>query len=636
MSFKVARPNSYVFLFVLVLIVFAPLLGSHISIAQVQDLQSGEEQPFNLVYTIEFDDLGNPHHSSVTTIPPENFHFDASAEEPSVEVTRVEVPQKIHPLLQQWIDREAPDHVVEVVITLIEDQQIPRFPRLVPGQPRTSSANRAILRERESLIEQLRQQRQASQTGLIRTLQPYGLVVLEQYWLINGFLARLPLGSVETVAAESEALYIRPRFGGEPPPNHDGNPNNDVVDARAQIQSDSYFNSAFPFSSIAVLDTGVKYTHVLFRNPRHLGVLRDCVNGDSSCKNTGSTAYNPNDLCNHGTSTIAIIAGNARLGNDFRGVTDDIVDSFKVYTGSGSKCGLDSNAAVRGFQAALARGNDIIVAEMQAVEPETGMIAIKAENAYNMGAIVIAANGNSGPNPGTVRSPALAHKVIGVGAYDIMPPGATDSSQSRGPAPDGRIKPDLQAPTNTETASNVSNTSLQVFRRTSGATPYVGAAAALVKDWLLTAFGSFFDPGQIYAWLIASGQSPFPLFNNTTGAGKLKLPLGGTARIGKLAVSNGQTIDITISTVSGDRRIDAAIWWPESATQTHNNIDIQIFDPSNTVRTSSTSVPSVFERARVDGSPLAVGTWKLRIRGVAVPVAPQTTYFYITRTPFIP
>lgn len=77
----------------------------------------------------------------------------------------------------------------------------------------------------------------------------------------------------------------------------------------------------------------------------------------------------------------------------------------------------------KGFQGALARGDDIIVAEIQVLEDQTGIIATAADNAYDTGAIIIAANGNCAindacagtgtPRPRTVRSPAIAHKVIG-------------------------------------------------------------------------------------------------------------------------------------------------------------------------------------------------------------------------------
>ena len=74
-----------------------------------------------------------------------------------------------------------------------------------------------------------------------------------------------------------------------------------------------------------------------------------------------------------------------------------------------------------------------------------------------------------------------------MGNFDVQTQGQVNS-QSRGPAPDNRFKPDIQAPTNTETAGNGcgwqqncqtggSDTALRVFGGTSGATRGRHAAA---------------------------------------------------------------------------------------------------------------------------------------------------------------
>lgn len=614
--------------FVLGLAAAATMFYHCITSGQEQDIQTVEEQPFNIIYTIKFGTRGVPYISSTTEIPADNFRFDPIPEKPIAENAPTKTPSKIHPLLQEWAKRNAPDSVIEVIITLREDQKIPRLPRVTTGESLKSQVNQAIFNARNVRIEKLKQERNKSQTALIQRLQPHGLVVLEQYWLVNSFLARIPIGGLKIVALQPEVIHLQPRFGGEPPPTHDGNPNNDVADARSQIQSDSYFNNLIPISPIAVLDTGVRKSHVMFKKPRRLRAVRDCVNGDSRCKKIRWKTYRPFDDCNHGTSTVGVITGNARLGDDFRGVTANVVDSFKVY----NNCYSDSSAVIRAFQAALTMGDDIVVAELQIEEDESGAVATTADNAYDAGAIIVAANGNYGAAESTVRSPAIAHKVIGVGSY-YMESGGTPDSQGRGPAADGRIKPDVQAPTDTETASGVSNTALQIFGGTSGSTPYAGAAAALVRDWLLG--GAPFDNGQVYAWLINSGQTPFP-FNNTEGAGRLKLLVGGAIEVGKTSVSNGGTVYIPFSTSSEDRRIDAAIWWPESVSQQHNDIDIRIFDPSDTEMANSISYSSIFERAGVDGSPLDAGDWKLGIQGAYVPTGAQTVYYVVHHTPFIP
>jgi hypothetical protein len=405
--------------------------------------------------------------------------------------------------------------------------------------------------------------------------------------------------------------------GGEKPP--DGIANNDVDDARGLIVSDPYFNLGLTQPWIGLLDTGIRRTHVLFNSPSNIAWVRDCVNGGANCNNTSNPGFNPNDtFWNHGTSTAAILSGNSRLGYAYRGVTGVLVDSWQIYTSTG----LDSGAAIRAIQNAVAAYDKVLVGEMQANESETGAIATAADNAYNAGVIFVAANGNFGPASNTVRSPGIAHKVLGVGAFRVTDQTQPDY-QGRGPATDGRYKPDIQAPTDSETASNASDTALQVFGGTSGATPYASAVAMLARNWLRQ-FGTF-DNGQTYAFMILYGQKSYP-YNNTEGAGPLKMATNGWANWGKIVVSNGATIDIPISVGAGKKNLDGALWWPESASQAHNDIDIHLIDPTGVERARGFSAVSVFERARVSGA-LASGTWKIRIRGYNVPTGGQVVYW---------
>jgi hypothetical protein len=278
---------------------------------------------------------------------------------------------------------------------------------------------------------------------------------------------------------------------------------------------------------------------------------------------------------------------------------------------------------VRGFERAVLVLDRVIVAEMQSGENDTGAISTAADNAFDAGAVIIAANGNNGPNASTVNAPAIAHKVIGVGNFDVQTQ-AQVNSESRGPAPDNRFKPDIQAPTNSETASNANDTAFQVFTGTSGATPYAAGAAGLLRNWLRgTSFS--IDPGQVYAQLILSGQQPYP-FNNTSGAGPLQLPTNGWAWWGKVSISNGQVIDIPLN-LNGENlnTFDGALWWPETASQTHNDVDLSLVDPNGNVVEYSISIPSVFERTRAAGR-VDAGGWKLRIRGYNV-TGTQTVYW---------
>jgi serine protease AprX len=545
---------------------------------------------------------------------------DAVYEEES-EPKRVDEPEpqrdrdKVHPILREWLDGRSGDEREQIIVALVDPVSIPRFPERAIDEPRDSDRNRQLLERAEELVRSIEAERAPGYERLEAELADYEAELVERFWLINGIVTEMPLKSVERLATREDVVSIEPRFSGEEPPQ------DEVDDGRARINSDPYFNLGLTGGWIGLLDTGVRFSHTLFTNPSRIDFRRDCNNGGLDC-NTG-TNLNPNDDCwNHGTSSAAIIMANANQGNDFRGVTGIILDSWKVYATATPCAGLDTVAVQNGFAEAVKWGDRVIVAEMQGTGDHNSAIAQAADKAFVAGAVVIAANGNNGPNASTVNCPANARKVIGVGNFDVQTLQQI-VSQSRGPTADNRFKPDIQAPTNTETASNASDTARRVFGGTSGATPYASGAAALLRNWLRgTSFS--IDPGQVYAFLILSGQTPYP-FDNTSGAGPLRLPTDGTAWWGKVSATNQVTINIPLGIGSGTANtLDAAIWWPESGT--HNDIDLHLIDPSGNVRASSISVYSVYERCRVAGT-VAPGTWQLRIRGYSVPAGPQEVFW---------
>jgi serine protease AprX len=572
---------------------------------------------------------------TVEEIPWDAFTTEPFDKKKARDRERTEEPRRLHPVLSRWLEERPQDDVAEVLINFRDPLTIPRFPELDQGKKRSAAANRSALSHARQLAKKIDARRAERQKDLLGELRELKVKPVERFWIIDGLLARMPLSAVKRLVEHEEILYLEPRFAGEEPPQNT-NANDDVDDGRARMVTDPYFNLGLTSGFIGLLDTGVRFSHRQFNSPSHIDFRRDCVNGGSNC-NTG-TGLNPNDDCwNHGTSSAAIITANARDGNAFRGVTGITLDSFKVYpsvsNASGACTGfLDGAAAVRGFQTAVAVGDRVIVAEMQGGGDDMSSISTAGDNAFDAGAVVIAANGNNGPNASTVNTPANAHRVIGVGNFDVQTQSQV-ASQSRGPSPDGRIKPDIQAPTNTETASNASDTAFRTFTGTSGATPYAAGAAALLRNWLRGSSGSI-DPGQVYAQLILSGQQTFP-FNNTSGAGPIQLPTNGWAWWGKVSVSNGATIDIPLNiSGAGANTFDGALWWPESgglpipftSFGQHNDIDLHLIDPNGSERASSTSIASVFERARVSGR-VAQGTWKLRIRGFRVPWGSQTVYW---------
>lgn len=551
-------------------------------------------------------------------------------------------PGKIHPLLEKWL-RDRPGGTEKIVINFRDDFRIPKFPEPAALERKSSAANKKALARAEQLVSEISRRRADSYKKLSEELRgSYKAEVLETFWLVKAVTVKMPLEMVRRLADRPDVMYLEPDQTEDKPPQNSNNAD-DVDDGRARIESDPYFNLGLTGGWIGLVDSGIRGTHQQFNSPSHIDFRRDCVNGGSDCNTGGSV--NPNDDCwNHGTSSAAIISANARQGAAFRGVTGITLDSWKVYPttfDANGNCtgGLNTTASVRAFERAVAVLDRVIVGEMQGSGDYLSTISIAADNAFDAGAVVIAANGNNGPGEKTVNAPGSAHRVIAIGAFDVQTQ-TQYAGQSRGPTPDNRFKPDVQAPNNTETASTgcpfgvqcaMSDTAFRVFGGTSGSTPYGAGAAALLRNWLRgTSFS--IDPGQVYAQMILSGQQPYP-FNNITGAGPLRLPTDGHAWWGKVAIGNGQTVDIAISVAGSPNRFDAALWWPETAFQFsfitlefHNDVDLSILDPGGATRASSISIPSVFERARVSGS-IASGTWKIRIRGFNVPLAPQTVYW---------
>jgi serine protease AprX len=603
--------------------------ASRLSLGDEPVLREVEDE-FDTVYEEEWQD-GKPVSMRRGKI---GDRFLARPLEKEVKEQPPRVPERLHPLVEQWLREKDPREFVELVISTPETLQIPRFPEPDVTLDRKSRVNAYALETAQKLADDLMARRSEQNKAMGARIERMGGKMMEEFWLLPAVQVALPLGAVKELLADERILYIEPVQTQDYPPAN-GNANDDVDDARAHIQSDAYFNQGLTSGWIGLLDTGVHRTHELLSGPNRIALWRDCTSGNATC-----TGGNPDDTCwNHGTSAAGIISGNNNQGNPQRGVTGIMIDSWKVYpdtTDAAGNCtgGLNTTATVRAFQQAVVWLDRIIVAEMQGSGSESSAISVAADAAFDAGSAVIAANGNNGPAASTVNSPANAHKVIGVGAFGTES-GTQYANQSRGPTADSRFKPDIQTPNNSETASTgcafgvpcapLSNTANRVFGGTSGAVPYGGAAAALARNWMLR-FGVA-DPGHVYARLILAGQDPYP-FDNTVGAGRIKLPVNGYSWWGKVSIGHHETIEIPLGVSRASaNNLDGSLWWPEALTG-HNDIDLSIVSPTGAVFDTSLSVNSVFERARAAGG-VATGTWKLRIYGYSVS-GRQTVYYGAT------
>ena len=549
---------------------------------------------------------------------------------------------KIETELLKLRDEKGEDFRARVMVSFTSEVRIPRLPEPVAEEPRKSRANQKVMKRSAQIIAGVKEQRNVHYERRQSKLKKLTIEVIETYWLIDAMLVEMPLGALKELEEWPDTIFFGLNETNYPPPAPDSNNNNDVQDARSIIRSDPYYNLGQNGGFIGLLDTGVRDTHEVFSSPDNLDYLRDCINGGTNC-NTGSLTTT--DIWPHGTSSAAIISAGTGNSAAHRGVTDITLDSFRVYPAAGAS-GSVRSASVNAFQQALAVGDRVIVGELQLGGDHWSDVSLAADAAFDAGAVVVAANGNASNGPATIASPGNAHRAIGTGRTDLGS-NTPSSDQLEGPTTDGRLKPDVQAPSTSETARGINNTDYSTFSGTSGATPYAAGAAALLRNWLRgTSFS--IDPGQVYAQLILSGQLTGPM-NNTNGAGMLGLPINGRASWGKTTVSDGDVIRIPFNVNSNNNVVvDAALWWPEGHEgpvlgnnaliagmfdNFHSDIDLRIVDPSGNLRAVSQSINSIYERARVTG-PIQTGSWTIEIRGYDTWASNRPVYWaaHVSRT----
>jgi len=231
--------------------------------------------------------------------------------------------------------------------------------------------------------------------------------------------------------------------------------------------------------TIAILDTGVDYTHPDLKDNYIQQGSYDIVNNDTD----------PMDEYGHGTHCAGIICGKG-ISSDFQyvGVAPDAkYFAIKILNENG-----DGNfeTFLLGIEKALDPNGDgdysdhadIISLSFGTDKPgrPDDQFCKVVDNIVDIGVIVVAAAGNLGPGSNTITSPGCARQSICVGSTDKQDIVATSSS--RGPVEwngNYMIKPDIVAP-GVSITSTKNGGGYVAKSGTSMATPHVAGAAALI------------------------------------------------------------------------------------------------------------------------------------------------------------
>lgn len=262
----------------------------------------------------------------------------------------------------------------------------------------------------------------------------------------------------------------------------------------------------------AVVDSGVD-TGMADLPPSKVVAFADLVNGRAA----------PYDDLGHGSLVSDILAGSGASGAEGRGVAPAAkLVSVKVID---DKAQSSLGKIAEGIQWAVEHraqyGIDLInlsIGDPTGCGAGTDIASQAVDAAVAAGLLVIAAAGNSGPDPCTVKSPGAAESALTVGAMSDLGAGGFTNGwfSSRGPTLDGRLKPDLSAPgVNVVVATPSGKHEPQIG--SSAAAPFVAGAALLMlqAEPALT-------PAQIKAAMTATAIDFGPVGRDTEyGAGRL-------------------------------------------------------------------------------------------------------------------
>lgn len=347
---------------------------------------------------------------------------------------------------------------VQVVVVMSEDSI---------ATARARSATHSISLSERANIEQ----RVAAQHESIRpAIEAHGGKVLTKFHsALNGVKINIHPSEIAALAALPGVVKVLPvgRF----------HVNNVVsvpyIGAPAVWSSDHHFRG--DHIKIAIIDTGIDYTHANFGGPGTKAAFAaakatgtapadptlfgpnapkvkggyDFVGDAYNANVAGSTPMpdpNPLDCFGHGSHVAGTAAGFGvtAAGNTYHGPYDSSIyanpGNFTIGPGVAPKadlyalrvfgCAGSSNVVTEAIDWAVQNDMDVISMSLGAdYGPADTADALASDNAAKAGIIVVAAAGNAGPAPYILGDPASADAVIAVAATDAHAsfPGATVS-----------------------------------------------------------------------------------------------------------------------------------------------------------------------------------------------------------------
>ena len=296
---------------------------------------------------------------------------------------------------------------------------------------------------------------------------------------------------------------------------------------------------------IGVLDTGFELGHECFAR-LDVRDQRDFVFNDS---NTGFDAsQDPQGQSSHGTATLSAMAGYApgKLIGTAYGASYLLAKTERTN----SERPIEEDYWIAGLEWVEAMGADIATTSLsypdwyrrEERDGQTAPVTRMANLAWERGLLLVNSVGNYGPGGTTLAPPADAPGVLSVGAVDRN--GRVVGFSSRGPAADGRVKPELCAlGSGVRLAGGWGRDAYEFASGTSFASPLVAGVAALVieahRDWspeavreaLLASASRAERPDNDYGWGLVNARDAilYPLIEGTITDAHTRKPITGAS-----------------------------------------------------------------------------------------------------------
>ena len=446
--------------------------------------------------------------------------------------------------------------------------------------------------------------------------------------------------------------------------------------------------------TVTIGDTGLDYDQRDFSDPNHSIPGSDHRKVTAYYTPTGASGDLFDNGINHGTHVSGSVAGDDGTWHVYDG------DPFGSNATTGPHDGQAFNATLQiqdmssdgyslnppsdlhnMFQAALDRGSYIHTNSWGSIGNLYGQDAQATDDFIwdNRDFIVLFAAGNEGPGLATLSPNAVAKNIISVGAsmngQDLQ---NVASFSSRGPAADGRIKPDVMAPGVDIWSAEGEDPSppLNQYWKLSGtsmATPTVAGSVALIREYYMTGWyptgtrdltkGFVPSAALVKATVINSaremtgdgayGNSEKSYPNNEQGWGRVTLDdalyFRGDSR--KLflddnasGLGTGSSHEYRISVGDPSIPFEVTLVWSDYPSMTFtspnlvNDLDLTVTSPSGTVYLGNAYYGSNPGRSEPDStrvdhvnnvesvlviSDASPGIWNIRVSGSNVPQGPQ-------------